>query len=95
MNLPIAHVLFSNVTYQYHYARLFCYLQAHRLLQLGGAGGAGGGAEAAREDSDSASGCSKEGSNTDSGRGPSEDGEHQRTLSPHKDNGKCPHIFKF
>ena len=58
---------FSNATYQYHYARLFCYLQAHRLLQLGGAGGAGGGAEAAREDSDNASGCSNEGSNTDSG----------------------------
>ena len=35
------------------------------------------------EDEDSSSGCSMEGSNTDSGRGPSEDGEQT-----HNDHGK-------
>ena len=35
------------------------------------------------EDEDSTSGCSMEGSNTDSGRGPSEDGEQT-----HNDQGK-------
>ena len=90
MICPIAWI--AHVIYRYDYAQLFCYLQAHRLLQLGGGAG-GGGAEGGREDSDSASGCSNEGSNTDSGRGPSEDGEHQRTLSPHKDNGKFPLYF--
>ena len=49
-------------------------LQVHQLLQR---------MATPVEDEDSSSGCSMEGSNTDSGRGPSEDGEQT-----HNDHGK-------
>ncbi len=77
-----------------------CIAQVHNLLQLAAGGGRSGGAGpvgapaapgAAREDSeDTASGCSNEGSNTDSGRGASEDGEHRAT-SPATDHGQYPY----